>query len=484
MPLPFASLSPAQQQLLFSQAQQLGVTPLAYLNQIQSSGVPVAQALQTQAQTPSAQSATNANYIANQTAQYDANVGNQAPAANATAGVINNIINNDFLGYQTTGSNYNTDPSQYAGAGENRTDNASANAVGNALVAPGAINAVDASSQGGKEALGELTGNDNATDSTFDKAMEALSEATVAFGGGAILAPVAAAGAAGAGLTGTAAGVAAGAGTGATVGAGIAGLTGQNVGKGALTGALSGGLNASVPGLGGALSTATGGALGPAASDAIVGAGAGALTSVVNGGNPLIGALGGAASGAIRGSGITNTAGEAINGATGLPTSIGAGLTGAVLGSGVGAVTGALGNNGAGNGALTGAFNGGLSAGVSNATGSTALGNVAGTIGSDLVGKYLTAPSTPQSPATPVPAAPSAAQPATATTQPISTAIQAPAPTPAPTTTPSNIGSYSGFSSTGLGYQPRQQVNPGITNYNTYGQGPEAQFYQPTPGTT
>jgi hypothetical protein len=56
-------------------------------------------------------------------------------------------------------------------------------------------------------------------------------------------------------------------------------------------------------------------------------------------------------------------------------------------------------------------------------------------------------------------------------------------PTAAPAATPTNIGSYN-FNSTGLGYQPMSQVNPNIQNYNTYGQGPEASFFAPTPGTT
>jgi hypothetical protein len=248
-------------------------------------------------------------------------------------------------------------------------------------------------------------------------------------------------------------------------------------------GAALNGVTMAVPGLGGALSSATGGALGAAASDAIVGAGAGALESGISGGNPLIGALGGAASGYVQGSGVNNAVGQSINAATGLPVSIGAGLSGAGIGAGIGGAIGAISGGSAGNGAITGAVRGGLNAGVSSATGSPAWGSAAGTIGAGLAGKYLTSPTTPSAPA--APAAPPVAQPAAkATVQPVSTQQAAPAPTPAPAGTGSNIGSYSGFNSTGLGYQPRQQVNPNITNYNTYGQGPEAQFYQPTPGTT
>jgi hypothetical protein len=261
----------------------------------------------------------------------------------------------------------------------------------------------------------------------------------------------------------------------------VNGAEGKLTLSGALEGAGMAALGAAVPGASSALNSATGNALGTVGSNALVGAGVGALGSKLTGGNPLVGAIGGGAGGAIQASGINNTVGQQINSATGLPVSVGAGLSGGALGAGVGAITGSLSGQGAANGALMGGVGGALRAGVGSATGNQTIGNVAGTIGSALAGKYLTS-----SPA----AATAAAAPATATvaaaktpTPAATTAAQtAPAPTPL-FQQPTNIGTYN-FNSTGLGYQPMSQVNPGITNYATYGQGPEANFFAPTPGTT
>lgn len=240
---------------------------------------------------------------------------------------------------------------------------------------------------------------------------------------------------------------------------------------------------------------------------ALYGAGTGAIEGAIGGGNvgkdALLGGLGGGISGALGATGATSGAENALTGA-GAPQAVANGLTQGAEGAGIGALTGAIRNGSAGakNGALLGGVTSGIAGGIGgeiqsqtgNApTGLTqaAIGAGSGIIANDLVRKYLQpvsapspgAPAQPISMPVPVSPATTAAVPAAASAPAMSTTQQIPQPTPAPATPAQNIGSYSGFNSSGLGFQPRTQVNPGITNYNTYGQGPEASFYAPTPGT-
>lgn len=97
------------------------------------------------------------------------------------------------------------------------------------------------------------------------------------------------------------------AGVGAGLGATTAAITGGDPGIGALTGGLTGG---AIGGFGGLAGDALG--IGATAGDALVGAGAGAIGSAITGGNPLTGAALGGASGLATGllSGTTPSGGE------------------------------------------------------------------------------------------------------------------------------------------------------------------------------
>jgi hypothetical protein len=77
-------------------------------------------------------------------------------------------------------------------------------------------------------------------------------------------------------------------------------------------------------------------------------------------------------------------------------------------------------------------------------------------------------------------AAPPIATPAKATTTQGMPTLPAAQPQPS-YTPPTNVGTYSGYngSTTGLGYAPRQEANMSGTDWATYGQGPEQQFFQP-----
>jgi hypothetical protein len=313
---------------------------------------------------------------------------------------------------------------------------------------------------------------------------------TAGFAGPAI---AAAGAAAGGGATGAVVG---GALTGATTAVAHDALTGAPItAKGVLTsaatGALGGGL---VNSLGGAVNGATG--IGATASDALAGAGIGAAKSALTGGNILSGAVSGGLGGAIQGSGIASTATNALS-SEGLPSPLASAITNGVIGAGTGALGSALSGGNAATGAEVGAGSGAVT-GAANASGLGALGSAGGIIAGGLLSKYLGSGSSAAAPTT------SAAAPATATapaksgatvvqpTAPTPTVgkvnappssaaapqsgatVVSPQPTPTTGTAPANIGSYAG-----LGYQPMQQVNAGITNYNTYGQGPEASFFAP-----
>jgi hypothetical protein len=246
--------------------------------------------------------------------------------------------------------------------------------------------------------------------------------------GGVVLGGELAAPAAGLGLGGALGGGALAGAAGAAASDEVGGhpLTLGSVGKGAGLGALTAGVGYGLGPNGlnatGALSNATG--ISPTASSAVVQgaahAGEGAIGSAVNGGNPLEGAVVGGASGAASGAAGTYTGTPGIGTLAGLGTGI---------------------------------------------------------IAGDLASKYLS-PSTPSSttlPATATGALPSlpGSAPATSTTQQVQPTSQAPVA--------GSIGTYSGYNgpTTGLGYAPRQEANMSGTDWATYGQGPEQQFFQP-----
>ena len=253
-------------------------------------------------------------------------------------------------------------------------------------------------------------------------------------------------------------------------------------------GALTAGAGAALAPAIGATGSVLGGTAGTIANGAVAGGVGGVAQGALTGGNvgkdALVGAVGGGLLGGINSSGLTTNAEGALTN-MGMDNTAADAIVRGTEGAGVGALKGAITGNGAGNGALmggaTGAISGGVSGGIQDATGSAPTGIGAqvvnagsGILASNLLSKY-TAPSASQVVAPTTKATPAAAM---STTLPVQTQ-----PTPA-TTAPTNIGPYSGFNSTGLGYQPRSQVDPGITNYATYGQGPEASFFAPTPGTT
>ncbi len=249
---------------------------------------------------------------------------------------------------------------------------------------------------------------------------------------------------------------------------------------------------------GGATSAALGGGLGGAVAGGAVAGGTGTTLTDLQNNQPItLGGVGkgigmGALTGAV-GYGAKPLTG-ALSSATGLGDTASSALVKGAIGAGVGAIGGGLNGTGAGTGAIIGGASGAASGAISGSMGdpSSTLAKIAsgvgGTIAGALAGKYLAPTPKPVTYPTPAPvAAPAAAKPVAA---PVATvapkapvATTASASSPTTTSSNSNIGAYSGFDSTGLGYQPRTQVNPNITNYNTYGQGPEATFYQPTPGT-
>lgn len=248
--------------------------------------------------------------------------------------------------------------------------------------------------------------------------------------------------------------------------------------------ALAVNVGAVTAGLGSALaplvSTAVGGGTaGAVAGGATTGALSGAVNSALSGGNVLKkvgigGALGGIGGGL---NAISSPATNAITGA-GVNPAVASGLVRGAIGAGTGALGGALSGRGAGTGALIGGLSGATSGALGQASGNSGLGQIGGTIAGTLAGKYLTgSPSVSnRPPALPVAAGMNA--PGSPSVMPSSQ------PTATSTPAPQNIGSYSGY-----GYAPRQQVANPVTDYSTYGQGPEANFYKntgsaPTPPTT
>jgi hypothetical protein len=202
-------------------------------------------------------------------------------------------------------------------------------------------------------------------------------------------------------------------------------------------------LGAAVPGIGGMLNDATG--MGTTLATGLAGAGVGAARSAINGGNVGLGAFTGGVGGALNGSGTTAQIGNMLGGGA---------LGGALASVGTGMAVNRLGQ------ALAG--------------GNAIMPRAPAPAARPVAAPQVPAASPPQvsaaTPATPAAPAQSAVAAAPASAQ----------PTAAPANATTNIGSYP---TSGLGYQPMTQVNPGITDYNKYGQGPQASFFQPTPGT-
>jgi hypothetical protein len=238
---------------------------------------------------------------------------------------------------------------------------------------------------------------------------------------------------------------------------------------------ITGGMGAALaPALGAVGAGAAAGATGAAGNDVMTG-------QAVTGGSLGKGALTGAIGGALAP--VTSNITGALDNA-GVNNTLAAGIGKGVVGAGTGALTAALHGGNAATGALVGGVGAGVSGAAGAASGNSTVGQYSGTIAGALANKYLTSPPTPSVPSTgttsastpattPAASTPSTTAPATSTT------AQAPSatPTPTPASSTTNIGSYP---TQGLGFAPRTQVDPGITNYNTYGQGPEATFFAPT----
>lgn len=224
------------------------------------------------------------------------------------------------------------------------------------------------------------------------------------------------------------------------------------------TAATSGALGASI---------GTGGALMPLGS-ALVGAGTGALggglSATMNGGNIGKGILTGALTGGVTG-GLASYASPVTNSlANTVGNTAANGIVRGAIGAGVGALGSAVTGGSPSNGALVGGVSGAASGVMGSLSGNKSLGNVAGTIGGGLASKYLTSPTTPAAPAASLGLPPTSAQ-----QQGIIPQLPA-----APASGPTNIGSYSGY-----GYAPQQLNQNPVSDYSTYGQGPEASFFQP-----
>ena len=230
-----------------------------------------------------------------------------------------------------------------------------------------------------------------------------------------------------------------------------------------------------LPALAGVLGGGTAAAVG---AGALYGAGTGALGAGVSGGNigksALLGGVGGGIGGGLAATGATSGAESALTDVAGVPQPIANGVVQGAEGAGIGALKSAIAGGNVGQGALlggaTGAIQGGVQGAISTATNQAPIspwtnaitGAASGILANNLVGKYSPNGSAAPSAATQSPAAGSTSG---------STAAGS---------STSNIGPYN---FTGMGYQPMQQANPNIQNYNTYGQGPEASFFQPVPGT-
>lgn len=217
---------------------------------------------------------------------------------------------------------------------------------------------------------------------------------------------------------------------------------------------------------GGAAGSALGGGLAGGIGGGAVGGATGATLGDVIGDRPLtLGSVGeGALTGAVTG-GLGYEA-QPLTGAltqAGLDPTLANGLVKGGIGAGVGALSGAISpSQTVAGGALQGGANGLVSGLVGGATGNPTLGQLSGTIAGAGASTLLPG----QTPSVSVPTTTPGSTPSTATSL---SAL----PTDPNATGTTNIGSYSGY-----GYQPRQQVQNPVSDYATYGQGPEANFFQ------
>lgn len=238
-------------------------------------------------------------------------------------------------------------------------------------------------------------------------------------------------------------------------------LTGSIAGVGLLTGGVLAPELAAAAGVPGAVAGGAGVAgsvgtgLGAVGAAGAAGAAGGAFDAGLTGQPIGTGALLGGV-GAGVGQALQPVSG-ALSNTTGLNSTLSNGIVKGAAGAGIGALGADLTGGSAANGALVGGIGGVANGLVGGSTGSNVLGGVSGTIASDLAGKYLTSPST--SPTVGAAASPSTASPLGAL--------------PTDMNTTGNIGSYSGY-----GYQPREQIQNPVSDYATYGQGPEASFFQ------
>lgn len=224
------------------------------------------------------------------------------------------------------------------------------------------------------------------------------------------------------------------------------------------TGAIGAGVGSA---LGGGLAGGVGGGAAAGASGAVINGVAGGAP--ITAGSVGKGALLGSVVGGIGASGVGQSTTGALSNATGLNPALSAGLVRGAIGAGVGALSGGLSGSGAGRGAEIGAIAGGASGVAGNVTSSQAVGTAAGTIAGNLANKYL---------------APSSQAPSSTSALPSLPGTSSSGPTGSSVAPAANIGAYSGFSQDpGLGYAPRTQVANPVSNYATYGQGPEAQFF-------
>ena len=245
----------------------------------------------------------------------------------------------------------------------------------------------------------------------------------------------------------------------------------------ALLGVASGGVLA--PAIAGAVGGVGGSILGGAAAGAVGGAGGTAAQEILSGQSPNGSSIGkGALTGAVTGglgaaaAPLTNSLSEGIGDYTGLSgtttDAISNGLTKGAIGAGVGALGADISGGNVGNaaaiGGTSGAASGAAGSLVANTTGSPTAGGVAGTIAGGLTGTLVGNALGSNS----VGSSTSASTPASG-----SSTLQA-LPSDPNNTGTTNIGSYSGY-----GYAPRQEIANPVSDYDTYGQGPEANFFTP-----
>jgi hypothetical protein len=241
-----------------------------------------------------------------------------------------------------------------------------------------------------------------------------------------------------------------------------------------------------VPIVAAAATALTGGLGAPAAMAALAGAGTTIAGNAIEGKPTTWGSvgktLGGAAIGAgIGASGIIPTGEAYLTDVYGVPQIAANSLVQGAAGAGGGALSGTLFGGGAANGALTGGLGGAASGAITGAMqqannqGTSPLALTAGNIAGGIIGQRAAQPFLQPSKTASSPTLPGQVATPASTALPSLPGQSGPPPIAAPGDMGStNIGSYSGY-----GYQPRQEANMAGTNWATYGQGPEQQFFQP-----